>query len=226
MIVAVVVVYLLVTLDRGRGSSAPASNARPTTWSPAAISGSPSPPPPWPPSRSAPASCSAAPRSARPRPVSGPACGTGSAAGRAPILAGLVRRRALRSLGGIVPIDFFAHRVTARSRRPAVGVALEHPEPARHLCRAVDGLRHRSRRDFGFDFTDAVLVIGAVIFFSNVMSGMWGVVAADFLQVAIILVGIPLTACGGGRATRAGAVSGARWPRPSSRRAWAREPSS
>ena len=47
---------------------------------------------------------------------------------------------------------------------------------------------------FGFEYTQAVLVIGAVIFFSNVMSGMWGVVAVDFVQVAIILVGIPLVA--------------------------------
>jgi SSS family solute:Na+ symporter len=47
---------------------------------------------------------------------------------------------------------------------------------------------------FGFEYSQAVLVIGAVIFFSNVMSGMWGVVAVDFVQVAIILVGIPIVA--------------------------------
>jgi SSS family solute:Na+ symporter len=47
---------------------------------------------------------------------------------------------------------------------------------------------------FGFEYSQAVLVIGAVIFVSNVMSGMWGVVAVDFVQVAIILVGIPTVA--------------------------------
>ncbi len=47
---------------------------------------------------------------------------------------------------------------------------------------------------FGFDYSQAVLVIGSVIFFSNVMSGMWGVVAVDSVQVAIILVGIPTVA--------------------------------
>jgi len=39
-----------------------------------------------------------------------------------------------------------------------------------------------------------VVAIGGVILLSNVMSGMWGVVAADFFQVSVIAVGIPLTA--------------------------------
>jgi SSS family solute:Na+ symporter len=47
---------------------------------------------------------------------------------------------------------------------------------------------------FGFDFRTSVLAVGAVILLSNMMSGMWGVVAVDFVQVLIIVAGIPLAA--------------------------------
>ena len=114
---------------------------------------------------------------------------------------------------------------TASGGACGCGPPLEHPQPARHLRRAVDG---RGQRAFGLRHRvhPAVLAIGAVIFFSNVMSGMWGVVAADMFQVAIIAVGIPLTAW----AAMSHAATRARprpcWPRRSFPRAWARGRSS
>ena len=39
-----------------------------------------------------------------------------------------------------------------------------------------------------------MLAVGAVILVSNTMSGMWGVVAVDLIQVSIIMVGIPIAA--------------------------------
>ncbi len=58
---------------------------------------------------------------------------------------------------------------------------------------------------FGIQFSHAVVGIGAVILISNAMSGMWGVVVVDFIQVAIIMVGIPLAAVAAATQTDAGA---------------------
>lgn len=109
------------------------------------------------------------------------------------ILAGLVAAQRLRTLGGIVPIDFFAARYGERRFVRLWAWATNIPSLlgifAAQLMACGTVLA-----GFGFEFTPAVLSVGAVIFFSNVMSGMWGVVAADFLQVAIIVIGIPVAA--------------------------------
>jgi SSS family solute:Na+ symporter len=109
------------------------------------------------------------------------------------ILAGLVAAERLRNLGGIVPIDFFAHRYGER-RGVRLWASLSNIPSLLGIFAAQLMAAGSVLSGFGIEFTDAVIAIGAVIFFSNVMSGMWGVVAADFLQVAIIVVGIPLTA--------------------------------
>ncbi|MEW6319472.1 MAG: sodium:solute symporter family protein [Acidobacteriota bacterium] len=110
------------------------------------------------------------------------------------VLAGLVAARKMRMLGGIVPIDFFAARYGERrsvrtwawlSNIPSLlGIFAAQMMAAGSVLAAATGLT----------FAQAVLVVGAVILLSNVLSGMWGVVFADFFQVSIILVGIPLTA--------------------------------
>lgn len=109
------------------------------------------------------------------------------------ILAGLVAAKRLRTVGGYVPIDFFAVRYGERrwvrmwawvSNIPSLLGIFAAQLMA---CGAVlSGL--------GFQFSHAVLGIGAVILVSNAMSGMWGVVTVDFIQVAIIMVGIPIAA--------------------------------
>lgn len=109
------------------------------------------------------------------------------------ILAGLVAAERMRNLGGIVPVDFFAHRYGER-RGVRLWASLSNIPSLLGIFAAQLMAAGSVLSGFGIDFTDAVLGIGAVILFSNVMSGMWGVVAADFFQVTIIAVGIPLTA--------------------------------
>ena len=89
------------------------------------------------------------------------------------------------------------------SRRADLGVALEHSEPARHLRRPAHGRRARCcRRRSASSFQTAVLLVAGVIFVSNVLSGMWGVVFADFFQVSIIMIGVPADGAGRDRADR------------------------
>jgi len=109
------------------------------------------------------------------------------------ILAGLVAARRLRTLGGIVPIDFFATRYGER-RFVRMWAWVSNIPSLLGIFAAQLMACGTVLAGFGVDFTKAVLAVGAVILFSNVMSGMWGVVAADFVQVAIIVIGIPVAA--------------------------------
>ena len=123
------------------------------------------------------------------------------------ILAGFLAAEKLRNLGGIVPIDFFGKRYGERrwvrmwawlSNIPSLlGIFAAQMMAAGSVLAGLGVI----------DFSNAVLVIGAVILFSNVMSGMWGVVAVDFLQVTVIVFGIPLTAFAAMNHVDAGSVS-------------------
>ena len=123
------------------------------------------------------------------------------------ILAGFLAAEKLRNLGGIVPIDFFGKRYGERrwvrmwawlSNIPSLlGIFAAQMMAAGSVLAGLGVI----------DFSNAVLVIGAVILFSNVMSGMWGVVAVDFLQVSVIVFGIPLTAFAAMNHVDAGSVS-------------------
>ena len=114
-------------------------------------------------------------------------CGVGT------MLAGLVAARKMRTLGGVVPIDFFAMRY-GESRFVRLWAWLSNIPSLLGIFAAQLMAAGSVLTGFGFEYAQAVLVIGAVIFVSNVMSGMWGVVAVDSVQVAIILVGIPTVA--------------------------------
>ena len=107
------------------------------------------------------------------------------------ILAGVVAAKRLRAAGGYVPIDYFAARYGERrwvrmwawvSNIPSLLGIFAAQLMA---CGAV-------LAGLGFQFNHAVLAVGAVILVSNTMSGMWGVVTVDLIQVSIILVGIPI----------------------------------
>lgn len=111
------------------------------------------------------------------------------------ILGGLVAAKRLRTLGGFVPIDFFAARYGER-RFVRVWAWVSNLPSLLGIFAAQLMACGTVLAGFGFGFTPAVLTVAAVIFFSNVMSGMWGVVAADFVQVAIIVFGIPVAAIG------------------------------
>ncbi len=121
------------------------------------------------------------------------------------VLAGLVASQRLRTLGGIVPIDFFAARYGER-RFVRMWAWVSNIPSLLGIFAAQLMACGTVLAGFGFDFAPAVLAVGAVILFSNVMSGMWGVVAADFVQVAIIVIGIPLAAGAAVRHADAGAI--------------------
>lgn len=109
------------------------------------------------------------------------------------IFGGLVAAGRFRKLGGIVPIDFFGWRYG--ERRWVRGWALlSHIPNLVGIFAAQVMAAGLVMAGFGFDFTRSVLVIGAVILLSNVLSGMWGVVSVDFVQVSILVVGIPIAA--------------------------------
>lgn len=110
------------------------------------------------------------------------------------ILAGLFAAEKMRNLGGIVPIDFFAVRY-GEHRGVRMWAWLSNiPSLLGIFAAQMMASGAVLSGSVGISFQTAVLIVGAVIFFSNVMSGMWGVVAADFFQVSIIAIGIPLTA--------------------------------
>ena len=120
------------------------------------------------------------------------------------VLAGFVAASRLRTLGGIVPIDFFATRYGER-RAVRIWASLSNIPSLLGIFAAQLMASGTVLAGFGFEFSHAVLVIGGVILLSNVMSGMWGVVAVDFVQVSIIMVGIPLAAAAA--VTHAGGVA-------------------
>lgn len=126
------------------------------------------------------------------------------------VLAGLIAAGRLRQLGGIVPIDFFAYRY-GESRAVRIWAWVSNVPSLLGIFAAQLMASGSVLAGLGVDFTTAVLIIASVILVSNVMSGMWGVVAVDLLQVAVIMVGIPLTAAAaifaGGAPLSAGVVA-------------------
>jgi SSS family solute:Na+ symporter len=108
------------------------------------------------------------------------------------IVAGLVAAKRLRTLGGVVPIDFFSMRYGERRWVRTWAWLLNIPNLigifAVQLMAAGALLS-----GFGFDFTYAVLLVAGIVLFVNVMSGMWGVVSVDFVQLCVIATAVPLT---------------------------------
>jgi SSS family solute:Na+ symporter len=109
------------------------------------------------------------------------------------ILGGVVAAGRFRTLGGIVPIDFFGWRYGER-RWVRGWAVLSHIPSLLGIFAAQLMAAGLVMSGFGFDFTTSVLVIGAVILIANVLSGMWGVVSVDLVQVSILTVGIPIAA--------------------------------
>jgi SSS family solute:Na+ symporter len=109
------------------------------------------------------------------------------------VLAGLLAAAPLRRYGGFVPIDFFAARY-GESRFVRLWAAVSNVPSLLGIFAAQLMACGSVLAGFGFEYATAVVLIGGVIFLSNVMSGMWGVVAVDFVQVVVIVMGIPLAA--------------------------------
>jgi len=110
------------------------------------------------------------------------------------ILGGLLAAEKMRSMGGVVPIDFFSQRYGEyRSVRTWAWLS-NIPSLLGIFAAQMMASGAVLSGALGVSFQTAVLIVAGVIFVSNVLSGMWGVVFADFFQVSIIMVGIPLTA--------------------------------
>ena len=114
------------------------------------------------------------------------------------VLAGLVAAKRLRESGGFVPIDFFAQRYGER-RWVRVWAWISNIPSLLGIFAAQLMACGAILSGLGIPFSYAVIGIGAVILVSNAMSGMWGVVVVDFIQVSIILVGIPIAAIAAAR---------------------------
>jgi SSS family solute:Na+ symporter len=125
------------------------------------------------------------------------------------VIAGLVAAERLRTMGGMVPIDFFAQRYGERRSLRLWAWMSNIPSLLGIFAAQMMAAGSILARLTGTSFESAVVLIGAVILLSNVMSGMWGVVAVDFFQVSIIALGIPLTAFAAMSQVDAGAVTAA-----------------
>lgn len=109
------------------------------------------------------------------------------------ILAGLLVASKLRKRKGFVPLDFFGDRYGEKkwvriwgwlSNIPSIlGIFVAQLMAAGAIFSV-----------FGFSYTQGVIIIGSVIVLYSVMGGMWGVVVTDFIQLGIIVLGIPLVA--------------------------------
>jgi SSS family solute:Na+ symporter len=107
------------------------------------------------------------------------------------IIAGLFAASKLRTAGGYVPLDYFGVRYGERrwvriwawlSNIPSlVGIFIVQIMAAGYILSS-----------FGIDYKIGVVLIGLIIIIYSTLGGMWGVVIVDFIQLSVILIGIPL----------------------------------
>ena len=110
------------------------------------------------------------------------------------ILGGLLAAEKMRSVGGVVPIDYFAVRYGEHRGVRTWAWLSNIPSLLGIFAAQLMAAGSVLSPALGVSFQTAVLIVASVIFLSNVLSGMWGVVFADFFQVSIITIGVPLTA--------------------------------
>ena len=107
------------------------------------------------------------------------------------ILAGLLVASKLRRRGGFVPLDFFGDRYGERkwiriwawfSNIPSLlGIFVAQIMAAGSIFSV-----------FGFSYTHGVIISGVVIMLYSTMGGMFGAAVINFMQLSIIVLGIPL----------------------------------
>jgi len=110
------------------------------------------------------------------------------------ILGGLLAAEKMRAVGGIVPIDYFAVRYGEHRGVRTWAWLSNIPSLLGIFAAQLMASGSVLSAALGTSFQTAVLLVAGVIFVSNVLSGMWGVVFADFFQVSVIMIGVPLTA--------------------------------
>ena len=109
------------------------------------------------------------------------------------IVAGLLAASKLRASGGLVPLDFFATRYGEQrwvrvwgwmSNIPSLlGIFVVQIMAAGSILSI-----------FGVEYRTGVVVVGLVIMIYSAMGGMWGVVIVDFIQLTVVVIGIPWVA--------------------------------
>jgi SSS family solute:Na+ symporter len=109
------------------------------------------------------------------------------------ILAGFLVAAKLRKKEGYVPLDFFGGRYGERrwvriwgwlSNIPSLlGIFVAQIMAAGSIFSV-----------FGFSYTRGVIISGIAIMLYSVLGGMWGVAVTNFIQLGIIVLGIPLVA--------------------------------
>ncbi|MHB8095953.1 MAG: sodium:solute symporter family protein [Candidatus Aminicenantales bacterium] len=107
------------------------------------------------------------------------------------IIAGLLAAAKLRTRGGFVPLDFFAARYGER-RWVRIWAWLSNIPSLLGIFVAQIMAAGAILSIFGVDYRTGVIVVGLVIMIYSAMGGMWGVVIVDFIQLAVVLIGIPL----------------------------------
>ncbi len=107
------------------------------------------------------------------------------------ILAGLLVASKLRRRDSYVPLDFFATRY-----RESKGVRLWAWLSNIPSLLGVFAVQLMAAGNifslFGFTYREGVVASGLVILIYSVLAGMWGAVVTDFVQLVIILLGIPV----------------------------------
>jgi len=109
------------------------------------------------------------------------------------ILAGLLVASKLKKHGGFVPLDFFAHRYGEKKWIRIWGWLSNIPSLLGIFVAQIMAAGTIFSL-FGFSYIQGVIISGVVIMLYSVTAGMWGVVVTDFIQLGIILIGIPLIA--------------------------------
>jgi len=109
------------------------------------------------------------------------------------ILAGFLVAAKLRRQKGYVPLDFFGVRYGERrwvrvwgwfSNIPSLlGIFVAQIMAAGSIFSV-----------FGFSYTRGVIITGVAIMLYSVLGGMWGVAVTNFVQLGVIVLGIPLVA--------------------------------
>ncbi len=107
------------------------------------------------------------------------------------ILAGLLVASKLRRRDSFVPLDYFANRY-----QESKGVRLWAWLSNIPSLLGVFAVQLMAAGNifslFGFTYRQGVVASGFVILIYSVLAGMWGAVVTDFVQLGIILLGIPV----------------------------------
>lgn len=109
------------------------------------------------------------------------------------IIGGLLVAAKLRRCGGFVPLDFFGHRYGER-KSVRLWAWLSNIPSLLGIFVAQIMAAGSIFSIFGFSYKHGVIISGIVIMIYSVLGGMWGVAVTNFVQLAIILTGIPLVA--------------------------------